>query len=164
MSEHVWGVDPAMAHLAFSFADVDSDAVEVETLITRTTEREGARLGLLDRQVRIYARQAAGRYPPACVWVEQPSGRFHSPQLSYAVGVLQAALFEALACPVWTIPSSTWKRRTVGVGNATKPQVLAWVDRLGVAAGSQDEADAVAIACAGRAMLLSRSWEAGCAA
>ncbi len=164
VSEHVWAVDPALARLAFAFADVDSDAVEVETLITRTTEREGARLGLLDRQVRIYARQAAGRYPPACVWVEQASGRFHSPQLSYAVGVIQAALFETLAVPVWTIPSSAWKKRTVGVGNATKPQVRAWVDRLGVAVRSQDEADACGIAVAGRAMLLSRSWEAGCAA
>jgi Holliday junction resolvasome RuvABC endonuclease subunit len=158
--EFVWGIDPALSVLAFAFADLDSEGVEVETLTTRTTEREGARLGLLDRQVRIYARQAAGRYPPACVWVEQPSGRFRSPQLSYAVGVLQAALFETLACPVWTIPSGAWKRRSVGVGNATKPQVRAWVERLGVAVRSQDEADAVAIACAGRAMLISRSWEA----
>ena len=60
----------------------------------------------------------------------------------------------------WTIPSGAWKRRTVGVGNATKPQVRAWVDRLGVAVRLQDEADAVAIACAGRAMLIARSWEA----
>jgi Holliday junction resolvasome RuvABC endonuclease subunit len=160
VSEHVWAVDPALARLAFAFADVDSSAVAVETLVTRTTEREGARLGLLDRQLRIYARQAAGRFPPACVWVEQPSGRFPKPQLSYAVGVVQAALFETLACPVWTITSGAWKRRTVGVGNATKPQVRAWVDRLGVDVDSQDEADAVAIACAGRAMLLARSWDA----
>jgi Holliday junction resolvasome RuvABC endonuclease subunit len=93
-----------------------------------------------------------------------PAGRFRSPQLSYAVGVVQAALFETLAVPVWTIPSGAWKKRTIGVGNATKPQVRAWVDRLGVAVRSQDEADAVANACAGRAMLLTRSWEAGCAA
>ncbi len=63
--EFVWSIDPALSLLAFAFADVGSEGVEVETLITRTTEREGARLGLLDRQVRIYARQAAGRYPPA---------------------------------------------------------------------------------------------------
>lgn len=100
MSEHVWAVDPAISHLAFAFADIAGAAIGVETLITRTTEREGARLGLLDRQVRIYARQAAGRYPPACVWVEQPSGRFPNVQLAYAVGVVQAALFETLACPV----------------------------------------------------------------
>lgn len=161
MSEFVWAVDPAVSRLAFAFADVASPAVDVETLITRCDAREGERLGLMDRQVRIYARQAAGRYPPACVWVEQASGRFPNPQLAYSVGVVQAAIFEALGgIPVWTMPSGTWKRRTVGRGNATKPQVRAWVQALGVAARSQDEADAVAIACAGRAMLLGRSWEA----
>lgn len=160
MSEHVWAVDVAVARLAFAFADTRSPAVEVETLITRTTEREGARLGLLDRQVRIYARQAAGRYPPAVAWVEQPSGRFPNPQLMYCAGVIQAALYETLACPVWSIPSSRWKIATVGRGNATKPQVRAWVDALGLTVDTQDEADAVAIACAGRAMLLQRSWEA----
>jgi Holliday junction resolvasome RuvABC endonuclease subunit len=60
---------------------------------------------------------------------------------------------------VFTVPSSAWKRRTVGVSNATKPQVAAWVDRLGVDVASQDEADAVAIAVAGRAMVRAGSWE-----
>ena len=86
-SEFVWGVDPALSRLAFAFADVDSDKVEVETLLTRTDAREGERLGLLDRQIRIYARQVADRYPPAAVFVEQPSGRFRAPQLVYCVGV-----------------------------------------------------------------------------
>lgn len=164
MSGFVWAVDPALSRLAFAFAELDTGTVAVETLITRTDAREGERLGLLDRQVRIRARQLAGTYPPAVVWVEQPSGKFRNLQLCYAVGVVQAALFEALEVPVWSIASSAWKLRTVGVGNATKPQVRAWVDRQGVDVASQDEADAVALACAGRAMLLSRSWTARCAA
>jgi hypothetical protein len=65
--EYVWGVDPGLSRVAFAFADCDSAAVVVETVTTRTIEREGARFGLLDRRLRIYARQAAGRYPPACV-------------------------------------------------------------------------------------------------
>jgi Holliday junction resolvasome RuvABC endonuclease subunit len=159
--EHVWGVDPALSRLAFAFAAVESGDVQVETLITRTEERDGARPGLLDRQVRIYARQAAGRYPPACVWVEQPSGRFRNLPLAYCVGTLCAALYEALAVPVWTIPSGAWKRRTVGVGNASKLQIRAWVDALpGVSVDGQNEADAVAIAVAGRAMFRAGSWEA----
>jgi Holliday junction resolvasome RuvABC endonuclease subunit len=81
-------------------------------------------------------------------------------QLTYATGVVQAAMFEALGVPVFTVPSSAWKRRTVGVGNATKSQVRAWVDRLGVEVGDQDQADAVAIALAGRAMVRAGSWEA----
>ena len=146
MTEQVWAVDSSLSQLAVAFADVDSPAVVVKTLITRTTEREGARLGLLDRQLRIAARQWADEFPPACCWVEMPAGRFPNPQLAYAVGVVQAALFETLAVPVWTLGPSVWKRRTVGAGNATKPQVRAWVDRLGVDVRNQDEADAVAIA------------------
>ena len=158
--EYVWGVDPALSRLAVAFAAVDSDTVDVRTLISRTEEREGARLGLLDSQVRIWARQLAGTYPPACVWVEQASGRFPNPQLAYCVGVVQAALYEALGVPVWSIPSGKWKRSSVGYGNASKAQVGAWVDRLGIEVHGQDEADAVAIACAGRAMLRAGAWDA----
>jgi Holliday junction resolvasome RuvABC endonuclease subunit len=160
MTEYVWGVDVAVSHLAFAFASLDDRRVHVESLITRTTEREGARLGLLDRQVRIYARQRAGGRQPACVWVEQASGARVNPQLCYSVGVIQAALFEALACPVWTIPSGTWKKRALGWGNATKPQVAQYVTDSGYRFDGQDEADAICIAVAGRAMFQARSWEA----
>lgn len=156
----VWGVDVGLSRIAVAFAPDDGGPVVAETLRTDSEGREGQRLGWLDRQLRIYAKQAAGRYPPAVVWVEQPSGRFRNLPLTYATGVVQAALFETLACPVWTIPSSARKKRTVGAGNATKPQVLAWVTRLGVDVGSQDEADAVAIACAGGAMFTAREWKA----
>lgn len=158
--EYVWGVDPALAHLAFAFAEIGSEQITVDTLLTQTDAREGERLGLLDRQVRIYARQHHREFPPACVWIEQASGRFPSPQLTYAIGVIQAALFETLRCPVWTIPSGTWKKRSVGVGNASKQQVAAWVEGLRIDAKDQDESDAIAIAYAGRRMFETRSWEA----
>ncbi len=155
----VWGIDPALSRLAFAFAEVGSERVEVEMLHTGCDATEGERLGLLDRQVRIVARQFAGSFPPVVVWVEQPSGRFRNLPLTYAVGVVQAAVFEVVGCPVWTIPSGAWKRRTVGVGNATKAQVMAWSERLAVVDG-QDEADAVAIAWAGRSMVESGQWGA----
>jgi Holliday junction resolvasome RuvABC endonuclease subunit len=156
---YVWGIDPALGRLAFAFAEVGSERVEVETLHTASDATEGERLGLLDRQVRIVTRQLAGSYPPAVVWVEQPSGRFRNLPLTYAVGAVQAALFEVLQVPVWTIPSGAWKRRTVGVGNATKAQVLAWAGRVAVVDG-QDEADAVGVAWAGRSMVDSGRWAA----
>lgn len=156
----VWGVDPALSRLAFAFAPVDGGPIVVETLTTANDATEGERLGLLDRQVRIFARQRAAEFPPAVVWVEQPSGRWRNLTLAYAVGVVQAAIFETLQVPVWTIPSSTWKQRTVGVGNATKAQVMAWVLMQGADFNGQDEADAYAIAHAGRAMLASGRWAA----
>lgn len=163
MVEHVWGVDVAVSRLAFGFARLPDGPIAVETLHTASDAREGQRLGWLDRQLRIYAVQCAARFPPAAVWVEQPSGRFRNLALVYATGVVQAALFEALGCPVWTIPSATWKQRTVGAGNATKAQVAAWVAGRGAGVDGQDEADAYAIAAAGRAMVASSSWEAAVA-
>jgi Holliday junction resolvasome RuvABC endonuclease subunit len=151
-SGYVWGVDPAISRVAFAFADVDSQSIDAETLRSASDATEGHRLGLLDRQVRTYARQAAGEHPPAVVWVEQPSGRYRNLALAYAVGVIQAALAETLSVPVWTIASSAWKVRTVGAGNATKPQIAAWASQHADVDG-QDEADAVGIAYAGRAIL-----------
>jgi Holliday junction resolvasome RuvABC endonuclease subunit len=159
VTEFVWAVDPAVARLAFAFASLGSPTIEVETLTTACDAREGERLGLLDRQVRIYAAQAAGRWPPAVVWIEQASGKFQQPQLLYAIGVTQAALFETLGCPVWTIPSGKWKKTALGVGNATKPQIAAWVAERDDRPATQDEADAYAIAFAGREMFVQRRWE-----
>lgn len=157
--EWVWAVDVAMGHQAFAFAPLDNAPIEIESILTASDAREGERLGLLDRQVRIFAQQLAPRYPPACVWVEQPSGKFIKPQLYYAVGVIQAALFETLGCPVWTMPSGTWKKRTVGAGNASKAHVAAWVAERATVR-DQDEADAYAIAAAGRAMFSTGLWSA----
>jgi Holliday junction resolvasome RuvABC endonuclease subunit len=162
-AEYVWGVDPAVSRLAFAFAPTADGPIEVESLRTDTELRDGARLGLLDRQLRIRARQLAGDFPPAVVWVEQPSARFTNLALTYATGVVQAALYESLAVPVWTIASSAWKLRTVGAGNASKAQVAAWVAAQGADFSGQDEADAYAIAAAGRAMLLAGSWSASAA-
>lgn len=155
----VWGIDPAVSRVAFAFAPADGGPITVETLTTASDATEGERLGLLDRQVRIFARQRATAFPPTVCWVEQPSGRFRNLTLAYAVGVIQAALFETVGVPVWTIPSSTWKQRAVGVGNATKAQVMAWAERV-VTVDGQDEADAVGIAYAGRAMVVSERWTA----
>lgn len=153
----VWGVDVAVSHLEFAFADLHSDRIIVESLITKTDAREGERLGLIDRQVRIYAEQCS--YDPHVVWVEQPSGAVSSPQLVYVAGVVQASLFETFRCPVWTIPSGAWKKASVGFGNASKAQVSAWCAREGYRFDGQDQADAVGIAFAGRRMVQMGSWK-----
>jgi Holliday junction resolvasome RuvABC endonuclease subunit len=161
VSGYVWGIDVAISRLAFACAEEHGEAVAVETLTTRNDATEGERLGLLDRQVRLFARLLAARYQPAVVWVEQPSGRHRALQLAYVTGVVQAACFEALRCPVWTIPSSAWKKRALGDGrgNATKPQVAEWATSQGFAFDSQDEADAIGIAVAGRRVLAAGRWE-----
>lgn len=160
----VWGVDVALSRLAIACASLATSDVAVVTVpISVGDATEGERLALLDRQVRSNACKLAALFPPTVVWVEQPSGRHRALQLTYCTGVVQAAMFEVLGgVPVWSIPSSAWKRRALGDGhgNASKAQVRAWVDGLGVEVDGQDEADAVGIAVAGRLMVASGRWEA----
>jgi Holliday junction resolvasome RuvABC endonuclease subunit len=160
-SGFVWAVDPGVGRVAFAFAPVDGGLVRAETLRTDSQARDGRRLGWLDRQVRIAARQWAGDLPPAGCWVKQPAPpSFHELlPLAYAAGVVQAALFETLGCEVLTMRSFTFRRWAMGAPRASRADVLAWVTLQGVPVRSQDEANAVAVALAGRAMLLSGSSE-----
>lgn len=160
--DFVYGVDVAIAKkLAFGFASLDNPGVEVEAIHTETDAEEGERLHILARQLRIYAGQLREEFPPACVFVEQPSGAHPNPPLSYAAGVVQAVLFDVLGCPVWTITSGDWKKRTVGVGNATKQQVGAWVRKQGPGdLFDEDLCDAYAIAYAGRQKISIQGREA----
>jgi Holliday junction resolvasome RuvABC endonuclease subunit len=155
----VWAIDPAVSRVAFAYADLDSDRIEVDTLTHKTDAREGERLGGLIAKVRWHAVLQRRHYRPHVVFVEQPSGHIRNLQLAYATGVIQAALYEALGVPVWTIPSSKWKKTALGYGNASKEQVAAWVTAQGWAADSQDEADAVAMAHAGRLMIQQSRWD-----
>jgi Holliday junction resolvasome RuvABC endonuclease subunit len=125
MTEYVWGVDVATGHLDFAFVGVDHDDVETETLMTNTDALagEGQRWGWLDRQVRIYVAQVQRRYPPACIFVERPTGaRNKTPyELIQASGVTLAALYEGLGgVPVFEMAVSSWKKAIIGNGNASK--------------------------------------------
>lgn len=160
----VWGVDPAVARVAFAHADMHTQRIHATLAQHKTTALEGERLALLADLVRRHAEDTAVVHPPSVVFVEQPSGKFQSPQLLYATGVIQAALFEELQVPVWTIPSGKWKRTALGYGNASKEQVAAWITAHNWHAGTQDEADAIAIAHAGRLMMQTGRWDIGEAA
>lgn len=151
MTDYVWGVDVAVSKLAFGFAALGWTTVESEPLHFDRELRGGRRLGLMDRKLRMWARNTATTFPPVAVFVEQPSGRFRNLELAYAAGVVQAALFEALGVEVLTITSGEWKRAAVGNGKASKPQVGAWVRRrVDGDVFDEDQCDAVGIAFAGR--------------
>jgi hypothetical protein len=57
---HVWGVDPAADRLAFAFAEVGSEVIEVETVRTGSSATEGERLGWLDLRSPACGRVPAG--------------------------------------------------------------------------------------------------------
>lgn len=90
---------------------------------------------------------------PRAVAVERQIGKFIKPHSHYAAGVMLLALHEQFLAYGWEVPllevsTPTWKKRTVGKGNAGKPEVMAWA-LTQVPPGTvltQDQADAIGIA------------------
>lgn len=90
------------------------------------------------------------------VFIERPTGRFADPALTQANGVIQVAVLHGLneqfPHPVscFEISPGTWKKEALGSGRAKKDDVAVWAaDRIVDRDLTQDEADALAIACAG---------------
>lgn len=165
----VWGVDVSTKRLAIG---CDGPDVSVHLREFDPRLKTGARLCEIYRWTRNFAAELAKDRPPLFVWVEQPAsyGRIVEPQLMYAVGVVQAALYDALeqrnAFPteVRTVAVAEWKKASVGHGNADKAQVLEWAKADGFETdhvcrvkkcthSAHDRADAWAIARAGSALL-----------
>lgn len=149
-----WGVDPSTRRISIAWILSDGErGVMTESF----PMQEGAvRLNSIYNLTRYLA---TGGTFPGLVMVEQPSGKQNNPALSYAVGVVLAALHAALG-PKPTIEmctSSWWKKRATGKGNIYKPKkgepeygVLTWARENGYDGFSWDEADAWGIAEAAR--------------
>lgn len=97
------------------------------------------------------------------VFIERPLGRWPNPALMQAAGVIQAGVLEALnevhpyRPTVFELGTSEWKKACGLRGNATKSEVMEWAaeqwtPRPQYPERSQDEADALAIACAGHSL------------
>jgi hypothetical protein len=162
-----WGVDPSTVRLSVAYVTPDG-ARGVRTVPFARVEGP-ARLSEIYAQTRLFAVDAVepwrwGWPLPGLVLVEQPSGKMENPNLSYAVGVIQAALYDGLysalgrAVRIETCTSSWWKKRACGRGNLYKPKkgdlepygVLTWARQNGYAGSSWDESDAWGIAEAAR--------------
>lgn len=145
-----WGVDVSTKRIAIASIDhedkVWSDSVDVPAGLTgarrlvavrRTAHMAGWRVGQL----------CAGG--PSAILVEDPTfGGRTNPPLIQAVGVTLEALAFDYVCPVLEIPVGTWKKESVGRGNAQKGEVMEFALSLGADPKNQDEADAVGIAVA----------------
>lgn len=153
-----WGLDCAVSHVALGWWGPEGKGAASERLTGKP--RDAERLFLLGeltrRLVRDLLAEPNGPALPSAVLVERPTGRFPNPALQQACGVIQAAVYAELlhelwATPVFLVPVASWKRAAVGSGRASKAEVMRW------AAGhaevlTEDEADALAIACAGHAL------------
>jgi hypothetical protein len=164
-----WGVDGSTVRLSVAYVTPEG-ARGVRTVPFARADGP-ARLSEIYRETRLFAlhrddAQMRGDLPvPGLVLVEQPSGTMENPNLSYAVGVIQAALYDGLysalgrAVRIETCTSGHWKKVACGRGNLYKPKtltgaepygVLTWARQNGYAGSSWDEADAWGIAEAAR--------------
>lgn len=158
-SRWVWGVDPSTKLVAIACVGPDGEHVESREFLK--DRWHGARLADIRRVTRSLVALLAERCPPLYVFVEQPAAFGHppEPQLMYAVGVIQEAVFSALEfrfphpVEVRTVPIGQWKKAALGNGAAKKPEIMRWAERRGHFGLLQDEADALGIAVAGQRLL-----------
>lgn len=149
----VWGCDVSTTRVAFASTDGQTLSVEIPKL------DGGERLAFARNATVKAAYDFAQAGPPLCVWVEQPTGKFPSPPLVQMVGVVTEAIYAALSglynhpVTIYPIAVASWKKAALGHGHATKDEVAFWAGSEGAEPANQDEADAFAIAVAGRSMI-----------
>lgn len=160
---HHYGIDPGTTRVAIAVVGQDLKAVTTSVIPKRDG---GGRLAAIYAETIAACLELAQRFPAGLAWVEQPSGKHDNPSLSYATGVIQAAVYAGLGCPVETVPSATWKLQATGFGAHRKTRkeggrfvalpfeeygVAKWATgQMGYAGRSLDEVDAIGIAVAAR--------------
>jgi hypothetical protein len=155
MDEWVWGIDPSTRRVAIGWVGADRGAAVRDF----GSKRGAMRLAHIYQETFDFALELAAERPPLAVWVEQASGARPNPQLLYAVGVIQAAVFAALSplqafpLSVDTIPSATWKKQATGFGRRTPDEYLAWAQTNGYEGDDFDCAAALGVATAAGRMI-----------
>ena len=172
-----WGVDPSTARVAVAYSEILDGEVRRGVATLPFAPGEGpTRLSHIYDETRAFVMSLMPAFPkPGVVLVEQPSGKFDNPSLSYAVGCIQAAVVSALRESfgrpphVETTVAQHWKKISCGRGDIYKPTrkalgrtpvfedyaVARWAREQGYAGSSWDEADAMGIAdCARREIAL----------
>ena len=153
----VWGVDVSTRRVAFAAvregAAPDFTVAQFPACWQPAGAWDPGRVDMMAQLVvAVSAKFAKRTGTPDVVVVETPTGRHPKPRLWFAAGATLVGLME-FAPFVSTIPVATWKKHSVGRGNATKPEILAWAQAHGLPNRDQDLADALGVAVGGRALI-----------
>lgn len=155
MTAVILGLDPSLLRVGWAAVDIDTHQ-PVAWGVCNTDTPDG---GWRHQQFRDQLRHVVGGLGTDVHVVftvrEEPISRFPraAKQHGQAIGYLEAALATVLphVAPPVPLEPAAWKKDTVGHGNATKTEVMAWAQGFvrGARVGGQDAADALAIAVAG---------------
>lgn len=146
-----WGIDPSTVRISVAVVDPNGEKWQVRThSFTRHPARSLERVECIRRETDQFLRTLAHVFLPAFVLVEEPGGKWVEPQLQYAVGAILSCV--PIVGPGTLVPVSTWKLHGLGHGATKKPEILRWARRKGYEGNLQDEADALGIAFACRAL------------
>lgn len=138
------GVDVSTKKIAFS--TIDDDGRIVPNVHILLGDHRGARRLCEARRI---ARTQARRYSDLAVAVvEIPWARSGSSfaLLSIAAVCLEAVQAEHPGAVVLDLPTQSWKLDSVGRGNASKDECMAYAHGLGMMGADQDVADATCMA------------------
>lgn len=144
----VIGIDPSVDHPALAVWPAK------RTWQLKIKGQGSARLHSLYRAVYLWMEEH-GPDDLEAVFIERPTGGFSQPALYQANGVIQVAIMElgwneyAHPISVFELSPGTWKKEALGSGRAKKQDVMEWAHGNQIDGLTQDEADALAIACAG---------------
>lgn len=153
----VIGIDPSVDHPALAIWPAK------ETWQFRIKGEGSARFDSLFCELRGWCANNAPDDLQA-VFIERPTGGFNNPTLYQANGIIQVAMMRGLIAlyphppTVFEISPGTWKKEALGSGRAKKHDVAMWAASCMFSDGdyetfTQDEADALAISCAGYKLL-----------
>ena len=150
----VWGVDVSTRRVAVGKFS-SKKTVRWESRDIPQDARGAQRLARIRRATVDLCQQPVGLQPRLVLVEDANVGAAANKPLLQAVAVVFEAVFATLRCEVREVPVGTWKKATIGRGNAQKPEVMAFARGLGYTGDLQDEADALVIAsmALGEAML-----------
>lgn len=133
---YVWGIDVATQRLDFAFVHRDG-SYQVNHVALPDTLRGAKRLSAMFASAKQFANLMGHHFPPLIVYVERPTGRHPNPALDHAAGICLAGVYDGLAdlnrfpVDVQLVAVKDWRKRVLGNGNASKPDVAAWAARRG---------------------------------
>jgi Holliday junction resolvasome RuvABC endonuclease subunit len=156
-----WGIDYGLRKIAFGFLR-DGDEPAMRDLSWDSPPGPGA-LAKLHGVTYTFAKQYAGRFPPAAVGVERAFGASGkvNPWMVKADGIVAAAVWQALddmnaarelesrasILPrIALVPQSKWRKVVIGRGNAGKADSIEWASAFTGGPVREDCAEALAIA------------------